>query len=150
MTGHGRRAGAEVVRRLHQAFNDRDRGTFLGCLADDVAWHVAGDHPLAGTYEGRKNLWEGYFGPLWESPARVEDQQVLDHAEHVVALVEERHNFGEGEQGWKAVEVFRLENGQVAERWAFISGQAELDRLLTRGCPADSEAAVNGDRAVAS
>lgn len=130
-------SGAAVVRRLHQAFNDRDRDAFLGCLAEDVVWHVEGQGPSAGTYTGREPLWEQHYGPLWASPAQVREDQVIDHGEHVVVVGEEVHNFGDGERGWKTVEVFRLADGHVAERHAFTSDQAELDRLLMRGCPAD-------------
>ncbi|HWB71880.1 MAG TPA: nuclear transport factor 2 family protein [Egibacteraceae bacterium] len=139
MTGHDNETGAEVVRKLHQAFNGRDRDTLLGCLAEDVAWHVEGDHLVAGTYQGRDGLWEGFMGPMWASPARVQDHDVLDHGQHVVALEDVFHDFGEGEQRWKTVEVFRLENGRVVERWGFTSHQAELDRLFARGCAADME-----------
>jgi ketosteroid isomerase-like protein len=138
VTGYGAESGAKVVRRLHEAFNRRDREALLRCLARDVAWHVGGDHPLAGSFYGRDALWEGALEPLWASPARVEDHAVLEHGEHVVALAEWFHDFGDGEQGWKGVEVFRLADGQVAERREFTSHQTELDGLFTRGCPADA------------
>lgn len=128
-----------VVRTLHRAFNDRDRDALLGCLADDVTWHVEGNHPMAGTYEGAEALWEGHFGPLWASPQRFEDHEVNDHGDHVVALAEVFHNFGEGERGYETVEVFRVDDGRVAERWAFTSGQQELDAFITRGCAAAAE-----------
>ncbi|MGI8624375.1 MAG: nuclear transport factor 2 family protein [Solirubrobacteraceae bacterium] len=127
---------AEVVRRSHQAYNDRDRDAFLGCLAEDVVWHVAGGHPLAGTYRGRDGLWQDLMDPLWASPARVFEHQLLEHGDHVVAVVDAVHDFGEGEQRFETVEVFRLDGGRVAERWEFASRQAELDRLFTRGCAA--------------
>lgn len=130
-------SGAALVRRLHQAFNDRDRDAFLACLAEDVTWHVEGDNPSAGTYAGRGPAWEEHFGPLWPSPARVRDDEVVEHGEHVVALGEVLHNFGDGERAWRTVEVFRVADGHVAQRQAFTTGQDELDHLLTRGCPAD-------------
>lgn len=132
---------AQVVHALHKAFNDRDHAAFLGYLADDVTWHVEGDSPLAGAYEGRDGAWDAYFAPLWASPARYEDGEIISHGEHVVALAEMIHNFGEGERGWKTVEVLRVADGQVTERWGRTSGQAELDSFLTRGCAADPEAA---------
>jgi len=55
-----------------------------------------------------------------------------------LTAVEWFHDFGEGEQGWKGVEVFRLADGEVVERREFTSDQAGLDRLFTRGCPADA------------
>lgn len=131
---------AQIVRALHDAFNARDRETFLGCLADDVAWQVEGDHPLARTYTGRDGAWDAYFGPLWASPQRYREGQVISHGEHVVALAEVVHNFGEGERSWKTVEVLRVSHGRVTHRWATTSGQAEIDVFLTRGCAAALEA----------
>ncbi len=124
------------MRATHQAFNDRDRDAFLGCLAQDVVWHVVGEHPLAGTYEGRDSLWENYMEPMWSSPARVEDREVLEHGDHVVAVGDVVHNFGEGEQRFETVEVLRLDGERVVERWEFTARQAELDRRLTQGCAA--------------
>ncbi len=146
MTDHDERPGAEVVRKLHDAFNRRDREGLLACLSVDVRWQIAGEHPLAGDLQGRDVLWEAHFEPLWQSPARVEDRDLLEHGEHVVALVEWFHNFGEGERGWKGVEVLRLVNGRVAERSELMSNQAELDRLFIRGCAAAGISA-SADRA---
>lgn len=141
MTRRDEDSGVGVVRALHDAFNDRDEERFLGCLAEDVVWQVEGDHPLAGVYEGRDRVWEEYFGPLWASPARYGDGSILAHGDHVVSLTEALHNFGEGERAWKTVEVFRVADGAVTERWARTSAQEELDAFLTRGCAMDPEAA---------
>lgn len=141
MTPQDEDRGAGVVRALHDAFNDRDEERFLGCLAEDVSWQVEGDHPLAGVYGGRDRVWDAYFAPLWASPARYGDASVLTHGDHVVVLTEALHNFGEGERAWKTVEIFRVADGKVTERWARTSAQEELDGFLTRGCAVDPEAA---------
>lgn len=140
MTGNDDGSGAQVVRALHEAYNDRDRDRFLGCLAEDVIWHVEGDHPMAGPFHGRARVWEGHFEPLWPSPARFEDREVVAHGEHVVALAEVIHDFGDGQTAYDTVEILRVDAGKVSERWAFTSGQRELDRFFTRGCAADPEA----------
>lgn len=133
--------GVQIVRDLHDAFNARDREGFLALLADDVVWHVEGENPMAGVYHGRDGAWEAYFGPLWASPQRYRDGQVLRHGEHVVALAEVVHNFGEGERAWETVEVLRVVDGRVTQRWATTSGQRDIDSFMTRGCAADVEAA---------
>lgn len=127
-------AGIAVVERLHDAYNRRDREALLACLADDVVWHVEGDNPSAGVYEGRQRVWEAVFDPLWASPARIQDDNVLEHGEHVIALQRALHNFGDGERTWRAVEVLRIAGDHVAERWEFTSDRASLDELLVRGC----------------
>lgn len=130
---------SDLIRRLHRAFNERDADTLRGCLAPDACWHVAGTSPMAGSFRGREQAWAEHFEPLWPSPARVEDRELLEHGEHVIAVGDAVHNFGDGEQRFETVEVFRLADGLVAERWEFVSGQQALDRLLARGCAAALE-----------
>jgi ketosteroid isomerase-like protein len=127
---------ADIVRRAHQAFNDRDQDALLDSLAADVVWHVGGEHPMAGTYAGRDRLWKEYLDPMWASPARVEDDDVRDRGDYVVALGTAVHNFGAGEQRYDTIEILRVEDGRIAERWEFTSGQTELDTFITRGCAA--------------
>ena len=130
---------AAVVHRCHQAFNERDREALLSCLAEDVVWHVGGEHPLAGSYQGADNLWGGFMGPMWASPARVEDEEVLAHGDYVVAAGHAVHDFGAGEQRFETVEILRVDDGRIVERWEFTSRQGELDRFLIRGCAAAVE-----------
>lgn len=141
MTAQDSDSDPQVVRALHQAYNDRDRDAFLRLLADDVVWNVEGASPLAGAYQGRDTAWERYFEPLWPAPARFVDHDVVAHGDHVVAFGAQVHNFGEGERSYPSVEVVRLRNGKVAERWGFTTGQDELDVFLARGCAADAETA---------
>ena len=129
-------AGVAVVERLHDAYNRRDRAALLACLANDVVWHVEGDNPSAGVYDGRERVWDAVFEPLWASPARIRDDELLEHGEHVIALQRALHNFGDGERSWQAVEVLRIAANHVAERWEFTSDRASLDALLRRGCAA--------------
>lgn len=128
--------GSDVVRRLHEAFNARDAAGLWDCLAPDVAWHVEGAHPMAGTYAGRDVLWANYLEPLWPAPFSVAADQIVEHGEYVVAVGQQVHNFGDGDHAWQTVEVFRVDGDVVCERHAFTSNQAELDRLLGAGCPA--------------
>lgn len=129
-------AGVDVVVRLHDAYNRRDREALLACLADGVVWHMEGDNPAAGEYRGRERVWTEVFDPLWLSPARVEDDSLLEHGDHVIALQRAIHNFGDGQRTWQAVEVLRIAGGRVAERWEFTTDRASLDALLQRGCAA--------------
>ncbi len=129
----------EILRTLHEAYNRRDRDALLALLSEDVVWHVPGTSSMAGTFVGRKAAWKGVFQPMWPTPARINAGEILEHGDQVVALVEWRHNFGDGEQGWTGVEVLRLAGGLVAERHEHMSRQEELDRLFERGCAAALE-----------
>jgi len=123
-----------IVSTLHDAYNRRDRKALLALLTDDVVWQVPGTTSMAGTFTGRDSVWKGAFAPMWPTPARVFARDVVEHEDQLVALVEWRHNFGDGEQGWTGVEVLRIVDGLVAERHEVMSRQAELDVLFERGC----------------
>jgi ketosteroid isomerase-like protein len=129
-----------TISALHDAYNRRDRDALLALLTEDVVWHVPGTSSNAGTFVGREGAWKGAFQPFWPTPARVSAREVFEHADQLVALVEWRHNFGDGEQGWTGVEVLRLVDGLVAERHEVLSRQAELDVLFERGCASAPEA----------
>ena len=128
-----------IVPTLHEAYNRRDRDALLALLADDVVWNVPGTSDMAGSFAGREKVWRRVFAPMWPTPARVYARDVVEHEDQVVALVEWRHNFGDGEQGWTGVEVLRLVDGLIVERHEHMSRQAELDRLFERGCAAVAE-----------
>lgn len=57
---------AAAYRRTVDAFRNRDLDTVASLVAEDVVWHVPGDHPLAGDYVGRERLLEFFakLGPL--------------------------------------------------------------------------------------
>jgi hypothetical protein len=48
------------------AFRDRDFEAIASLIAEDVVWHLPGDHPLAGDWEGRDQLFQllARLGPL--------------------------------------------------------------------------------------
>lgn len=121
---------ARLLREGHAAFNDRDRDRLLEKIADDVTWHSPGDSPLAGTYNSREELWDRFFAPAWEAPLRVEDHEVIGTDEHAVALFDLVVSSGDGEKRWKSVEIGRVVNGKLVERWSFTDRQGELDQFL--------------------
>ena len=118
---------------LHRAFNDRDEDAFWSLLAEDVVWHTPGGHPMAGTLRGRDAVWERYVGRFWQSPAHIEDHGELSHADHsIVAVLHEVVNdFGAGQVRFAGIEVARVRDGQVAERWEFEEDQAKVDSIIT-------------------
>lgn len=124
------RTPAEMLREGHEAFNDRDRDRLLDVIADDVTWHTPGNSPLAGTFNGRDELWKGFFAQAWEAPFRVEDHEVTGTDEHAVAVFDLVVSSGDGEKRWKGVEICRIADGKLVERWSFTDRQDELDAFL--------------------
>lgn len=121
---------AETLRQGHAAFNDRDRERLLDSIAEDVTWHSSGNGPLAGTYDDRDALWNGFFAPAWEAPIRLEDREVFATDEYAAAVTDLVIGAGDDEQRWKLVEVARVRDGEIVERWSFNDRQEELDRFM--------------------
>jgi hypothetical protein len=123
MTNGQEGAGAQSGRTAYKAFNDRDRDTLLGTIAEDVAWHG----PLLGDIQGREAVWEQFFAPLWQAPVRSEVHDVLDNGEHVVTLSEVIFDLPDGPRSWKVAEVGHYnEDAQLTERWAFVEHEQEF------------------------
>lgn len=122
-----------ALTKLHQAFNERDAETAWGLLADDIVWHVPGNHPIAGTYRGRAEVWERYMAPFWSTPATITDHAALSHPDHqlVAVLFEVVHDFGDGEVRLGGIEVGRLVDGRIVERWEHDDDQAKVDRVIS-------------------
>ncbi|MFP3906908.1 MAG: nuclear transport factor 2 family protein [Acidimicrobiales bacterium] len=111
-----------------EAFNRRDRDAMLDAFAPDIVWRVPGDNPLAGAYEGRDAVWNDVFAPLWDAPPRIQIHDVLGQEEYAVALTEVVT--GENSPSFRLLEVARIADGMIAERWAYIDRQNEVDELL--------------------
>jgi ketosteroid isomerase-like protein len=64
--GMGDDPNALACLRTVEAFRQGDFDTAASLIAEDVVWHVPGDHPLAGEYVGRERLLEylARLGPL--------------------------------------------------------------------------------------
>jgi ketosteroid isomerase-like protein len=130
MTSHGNDDGARILREGHRAFNDRDREALMEVIAEDVTWHVRGNSPITGTLHGRDEVWERFFAPFWEAPARVEDHDILASDEHVAALSEIVFDLPDGERRWEAVEVCHFDDGRITERWLSVDRRAEVDAFI--------------------
>jgi ketosteroid isomerase-like protein len=47
---------ALAYRRTAEAFRQGDLDAIASLIAEDVVWHVPGDHPEAGDWEGRDRV----------------------------------------------------------------------------------------------
>lgn len=124
---------ANTLTRLHDAFNARDAETCRSLLADDVAWHLPGHHPMAGTYAGRNEVWDRFLAPFWPTASRLDDNGTVSHPDrqHIAMLVDIVLDLGDGEQTLRALEVVRVEQGRIVERCEHHEDEAELDRVIT-------------------
>lgn len=101
-----------------EAFRHGDLDAVASLIAEDVVWHVPGDHPLAGEYEGRKRLLEflARLGPLGFT---IREHDVFADDEHLCAL----SFIGAHREGLevetRVVSVFHFRDGRQTERWFY-------------------------------
>ena len=86
MTEH---PGVEGARASIEAFNRGDMAALRGFYADDVVWHVSGDHGLSGDYRGRDELF-AYFErvrDLTGGTLTLEPEAILSSEDHTAIFM---------------------------------------------------------------
>ena len=108
---------AEKYRRLTDAFRDGDAGVLRDALAEDVRWHEAGNPDML---EGRDAVMERMSGAA-DVQGKLDVRTVLADDEHVVAWLDVALSKPDGSSvAYPVVEVARMRDGQVVERWAYM------------------------------
>jgi uncharacterized protein len=121
---------ALAYRRAADAFRARDFGTLRSVIAEDVVWHVPGNHPRAGDIHGLDELvlWMRSLGDLgfW-----LREHDVIGNDEHVCAL----SVMGADRDGIHAetrvVSVFHFKDGRQQERWFYPEDLDAWDRIFS-------------------
>jgi predicted SnoaL-like aldol condensation-catalyzing enzyme len=97
----------ELARRIHEAFNARDIGALSGLFAPGFI-----SHPLGTT--GRAAIERAWAAMIVRYPElRTEIEHILVDGD-TVAIHARLHG---GDRPARMVEIFRVEDGQVAELW---------------------------------
>ena len=132
-----------VVEQLHSAqarlYGEGDAAGVRAVLRSDIAWHVPGASPIAGSYQGRDEVIEYMLArrELAGGTFRMHRLDALTGAGATVAVLTDGTATIDGaERRWSTVGLYRLEDGQVAECWLLPLDQAEFDDIWTPRHPA--------------
>jgi uncharacterized protein len=128
----GGHPNVEHVREAFAAFNRGDVEAMRPFVADDVVWHVGGDHPLSGDYRGREAMLE-YVAKVVELTRGTLAGEPID------ILVNDRHagvfQRVTGERDGKRLDVVLAQaltfddEGRWAEYWALADDQHQVDEF---------------------
>ena len=126
----GEHPNAARVRDGFDAYNRGDFAALRSVLADEILWHVGGDHPLSGDYRGRDAV-VNYCAMALESTGgtlKGEPLEILANERH--AGVFQRIT---AERDGKRLDVVLAQaltlddEGRWTEYWAMADRQDEVD-----------------------
>ena len=127
-----------VIEQLHAAqarlYTHGDAAEVRSVLTADIAWHVPGTSPIAGSYQGldevvsymlaRRALADGTFV--------MHRLDVLTGSGSTLAvLTDGTATINGAERRWSTAGLYRLKGSQVAECWLLPLDQAEFDDIWT-------------------
>ena len=128
----GDHPNAVALRTGYAAFAAGDMDTVSSLFADDIAWHQAGNGPLAGDLAGKDAVF-GTFAQLVQLTAGTFGQEIHDvvaNDDHAVAMVEQWWEQPHPYRG-KSVHVWHMTDGIAHAAWLLDQDQPTADAALT-------------------
>ena len=118
-TSHAAANALETVDRFNEAFNRHDVDAIMALMTDDCIFENTSPSPDGTRYEGQvsvRGFWEEFFAASPNSVFDVEDVFACGDR----CLVRWRYSWGDGHV--RGVDVFRVRDGKVAEKLAYVKG----------------------------
>jgi steroid delta-isomerase-like uncharacterized protein len=114
----------EVINKFNEAFNRHDVPAVMALMTEDCIFDNTYPQPDGERFEGQEavgRFWEEFFG---SSPDAVfEAEEMFAHGDRCV--IRWRYNWTntDGSRGHiRGVDVFRVRDGKVAEKLAYVKG----------------------------
>lgn len=113
-----------AIERFNVAFNNHDVPGVMAAMTDDCVFEGTGPQPDGARFEGQaavREVWEGFFG---SSPqAHFETEELFAVGDRCTVRWLYRWVDAEGKPGHiRGVDVFRVRDGKVAEKLAYVKG----------------------------
>jgi ketosteroid isomerase-like protein len=120
------------AREAMETFTRGDVEAYKDYFADDVLWHVSGNHPLSGSYRGKEALFE-YFNKVHEltqGSLRVQPETILADDSHLGIFARVTAQRDGKSLDVTMAQAFTVDaNGKWTEYWALADDQAAVDAL---------------------
>lgn len=123
---------ATLIRTGYDAFGKGDMDTIRELFSNEIAWHVSGDNPLAGDYNGVDEVF-GFFGKLLEvfdEGFELQLHDAIGNDDHVVALLESTSGRKGQTRTSQEVHIWHVRDGKATEFWSTSLDQAGDDAFL--------------------
>jgi ketosteroid isomerase-like protein len=118
------------AREAMDTFSRGDLEAYKDYFADDVVWHVSGNHPLSGSYQGKEALFE-YFNEvreLTQGTLVVRPEAILADDNHVGIFARVAAQRDGKSLDVTLAQAFTVDaDGRWTEYWALADDQAAVD-----------------------
>ena len=121
----------QIIVNLYEAFARRDLQSLLQWIDPQIEITQTTQLPWGGTYQGQQGLMT-FAGKLLENlDSRVEMEEFVESAEHVVAIGHTRGHVRANNQEFdvRAVHVWTVREGKVSRFEAYIDTPKMLEAL---------------------
>jgi uncharacterized protein len=121
----------EAVQRFLDAYAANDEEGMAAFLADDIVWHVGGDHPHSGDYQGRDEVL-GYFAEMktvTSGTLTLEPIEILASDRHAAILMAVVGTRGDRRIDATLFEAFTIHDGRCVEFWSLADDQDQIDEF---------------------
>ncbi len=120
-------ATAEVIERFNTAFNRHDVDRVMELMTDDVVFENTGPAPDGTRHVGQddvRQFWEQFFADSPNALFEVEDQFIAGDRCAIAWRYTWRPAGAAGEDpGYvRGVDLFRVRDGKVAEKFSYVKG----------------------------
>jgi ketosteroid isomerase-like protein len=120
---------ALAYRRTADAFRRGDLDAIASLVAEDVVWHVPGDHPMAGDWEGRDRVLQ-LLSRLRSLAFTLREHDVFGDDDHVCALSYMGAHRDGLEVETRVVSIFHFRDGRQTERWFYPDDAVAWNRIF--------------------
>jgi uncharacterized protein len=125
---------AIAYRRTADAFRGGDLDLVTTLIAPEVAWHVPGEHHLAGTIEGREALvaWLAHLPKIgfW-----LIEHDVFASDQHVCAISTMGARHTNVDVQTRVISILVYRDGRQVERWFYPDDIAAWNTIFTAWPP---------------
>lgn len=120
-----------IIGRIHAAFNRRDLDGIAAELTEDVVFHrIPGVEGAPPTLQGRDAVVEQFRSMMQLGEQTVEHHNAEALAGFVVGVGTATLQLPGGGRSVRIIDVCRLRDGKLAERWAMFDRPDELERIV--------------------
>ncbi len=112
-------ANKDLLRTAYAEMAKGNAQAFLGAMADDVTWTLIGTTKLSGTYRGKQDIIDNFFGPFMadiDGHAAITPKNFIADGDYVAMQAEgkARTRFGKDYDNTYC-HVFRFGGGKIRE-----------------------------------